>query len=38
MAARETSDHEFAVTRIFPRIGRVRNSEEIIRALVGTAG
>lgn len=35
MAARETSDHEFAVTRIFPRIGRVRNTEEIIRGLTG---
>lgn len=33
MAARTSSDHEFALTRIFPRIGRVRQTEEIISAL-----
>jgi len=27
--------HEFAVTTIFPRLGRVRSSEEILRALEG---
>jgi nicotinamidase-related amidase len=33
MSARSQSDHEFAVTRIFPRIGRVRKTKEIISAL-----
>ena len=33
MAARTQADHAFARTRIFPRIGRVRRSEEIIKAL-----
>lgn len=33
MAARTKSDHEFAVTRIFPRIGRIRQTSEIINAL-----
>ncbi len=33
MAARAKSDHEFAIARIFPRIGRVRKTAEIISAL-----
>jgi nicotinamidase-related amidase len=33
MAARSSADHEFALTRIFPRIGKVRQTEEIINAL-----
>ena len=33
MAARSAADHAHAVTRIFPRLGRVRPSEEIVRAL-----
>lgn len=33
MAARETEDHEFAIRRIFPRIGRIRSTEQIIQAL-----
>jgi nicotinamidase-related amidase len=33
MASRSTSDHEFAITRIFPRIGRVRKTEEIMSAM-----
>jgi nicotinamidase-related amidase len=32
MAARTKADHEFAVTRIFPRIGRVRQTDQIITA------
>lgn len=32
MASRAAADHEFAVTRIFPRIGLVRKTEEIIKA------
>jgi len=30
MAARTKEDHEFALTRIFPRIGRIRKTKEII--------
>lgn len=33
MAARTTSDHEFAINRIFPRIGKIRKTNEIIKAL-----
>lgn len=33
MASMTKSDHEFAITRIFPRIGRVRQIKEIIDAL-----
>ncbi len=33
MAARTSADHDFALTRIFPRIGRIRQTEEIIKAL-----
>jgi len=33
MAARTKADHEFAITRIFPRIGRIRSTKEIINAL-----
>jgi nicotinamidase-related amidase len=32
-SARLRSDHTFAFTRIFPRIGRVASTEEILRAL-----
>lgn len=32
MASRTVQDHEFATTRIFPRIGRVRKTEEIINS------
>lgn len=33
MAARVAADHAHAGTRISPRLGRVRQSEEIVRAL-----
>jgi nicotinamidase-related amidase len=33
MASRAAADHEFALTRIFPRIGRIRKTEEVISAL-----
>ena len=33
MASRMSSDHEFALTRIFPRIGKIRKTEEIINYL-----
>ena len=32
-SARSADDHAFAFTRIFPRIGRVASTEEILRAL-----
>ncbi len=34
MSSRKASDHEFAITRIFPRIGRVRNTSEIVSAFI----
>jgi nicotinamidase-related amidase len=34
MAARTKADHEFAVTRIFPRIGRVRQTGQIVATLL----
>ena len=34
MASRTASDHEFAVTRIFPRIGLVRTTDEITKAMM----
>ncbi len=33
MAARSTAEHEHTVTRIFPRIGRVRGTSEVVAAL-----
>jgi len=33
MAARIKADHEFAVTRIFPRIGRIRQTDQITAAI-----
>jgi len=33
MAARTKADHEFTVTRIFPRIGRVRQTGQIVTAI-----
>jgi isochorismate hydrolase len=33
MSARTTADHEFALTRIFPRIGRVASTDEVLGAL-----
>ncbi len=33
MSARGAADHEFALTRIFPRIGRVSTSTEVLAAL-----
>jgi nicotinamidase-related amidase len=33
MSARTTADHEFALTRIFPRIGRVASTDEVLAAL-----
>jgi nicotinamidase-related amidase len=33
MSSRVSADHEFAITRIFPRIGRIRKTEEIISGL-----
>ena len=33
MSARGAADHEFALTRIFPRIGRVSTSSEVLGAL-----
>lgn len=38
MATRVAADHEFAVTRILRRIGRVRSTEEIVAALGGSPG
>ncbi len=32
MSARGAADHEFALTRIFPRIGRVSTSSEVLGA------
>lgn len=31
MASRSTEDHTFAVTRIFPRLGRVCSTEEVVK-------
>ena len=33
MSSRKIDDHNFAITRIFPRIGRVRITGEILKAL-----
>lgn len=33
MASRTKADHDFAITRIFPRIGRIRSTEEVIAAV-----
>jgi nicotinamidase-related amidase len=33
MAARSAAEHEHTVTRIFPRIGRVRSTSEVVTAL-----
>lgn len=33
MASRGGAEHENAISRIFPRIGRVRKAEEVLRAL-----
>ncbi len=33
MASRLATDHEFAIKRIFPRIGLVRTTEEILKAM-----
>jgi nicotinamidase-related amidase len=33
MSARTAADHEFALTRIFPRIGRVASTAEVLAAL-----
>lgn len=33
MSARAATDHEFALTRIFPRIGRVATTAEVLSAL-----
>lgn len=33
MASQDANDHAFAVAKIFPRIGRVRSTKEIIEAL-----
>jgi nicotinamidase-related amidase len=33
MSARSAADHEFALTRIFPRIGRISTSSDVIAAL-----
>ena len=35
MASRAAAEHEHVVTRIFPRIGRVRSTEEALAALRG---
>jgi len=34
MSSRAAEDHEFAVKKIFPRMGLVRSSEEILEALI----
>jgi len=34
MAARSTAEHEHTVTRIFPRMGRVRSTAEVLAALI----
>ena len=33
MSARSAADHEFALTRIFPRIGRVSTTSEVLEAI-----
>jgi nicotinamidase-related amidase len=33
MGSRQAADHEFAITKIFPRIGKIREVQEIIAAL-----
>lgn len=33
MAARSAAEHEHTVTRIFPRIGRIRSTAEVLAAL-----
>jgi hypothetical protein len=33
MAARDADEHSHAVTWLFPRIGRVRSTEEVLGAL-----
>ncbi len=35
MTARNAEDHAHTVTRIFPRLGRVRTTDQIVRAIVG---
>ena len=35
MSSRSAADHEFALTRIFPRIGRVGSTGEVLAALGG---
>ena len=35
MAARSAADHQFALTRIFPRIGRVASTGDVLAALGG---
>jgi nicotinamidase-related amidase len=35
MAARNADDHAHTVARIFPRLGRVRTTDQIVRAIVG---
>jgi nicotinamidase-related amidase len=35
MSARSAPDHEFALTRIFPRIGRVASTDEVLSAVAG---
>ena len=38
MAARSEEEHAHTVTRIFPRLGRVRATREVVLALQGEAG
>ncbi|MEJ1972165.1 MAG: isochorismatase family protein [Lacunisphaera sp.] len=33
MASHSAEDHEFAVKNIFPRLGRVRSTDEVLAAL-----
>lgn len=37
MTADERADHDYVCNRIFPRIGRVRTTEEILRQMVSTS-
>jgi hypothetical protein len=38
MSARSAEDHRFAIARIFPRIGRVGSTDEVLGALDANAG
>lgn len=37
MSARTAEDHQFALIRIFPRIGRISSTREVLAAFVDSA-